>query len=180
MRGGLRAESRNYLQQALDSRLSWESFGRPRAWLKWSFLCFIVTVSLWNFVILLDWSEHSSFEIFRPYMSLRIFRLYYNTRTSLSDDKQNLLAEVYCYGCKTSRIAILRVLPPTLESVLQQIRLQSYFSRMVKRATSLFNSFCSKVTNSTSCTFFCQFYRTLKCPSPKIFYFLIWNYTLSK
>ena len=90
-------------------------------------------------------------------MSLRTFRLYYNTRTSLSmisKIQRIFLAEAYCYGCKTSRIVILRVLPPTLESVLQQIRSQSYFSRMVKRATLLLNSFCSEVANSTSCTFF--------------------------
>ena len=130
-----------------------------------------MTVSLWTFVILPDWSVHSSFEIFRIYVSLRTFRLCYSTRTSLnmiSKIQRIFLAEVYCYGCKTSWIAILRVLPPTLESVLQQIRLQNYFSRMVNRATSLFNSCCSKVANSTNFTFFCPFYRTLKTESTRV------------
>ena len=48
---------------------------------------------------------------------------------------------------------MLRVLPPTFEPVLQQIRLQGLFSRVVKRAALLFNSFCSKFCK-TSCTFF--------------------------
>ena len=43
-------------------------------------------------------------------------------------------------------MAMLGVLPPMFEPVLQQIRLPGLFSFVVKRATSLvFNSVCSKV-----------------------------------
>ena len=44
--------------------------------------------------------------------------------------------------CETSCIAMLRVFPPMFEPVLQQIRSQGFFSWVVKRATSLYNSFC--------------------------------------
>ena len=47
--------------------------------------------------------------------------------------------------CKPSWIAMLRVLPPMFDPVLQEIRLQGLSSWVVKRATSLFNSFCSHV-----------------------------------
>ena len=47
--------------------------------------------------------------------------------------------------CKPSWIAMLRVLPPMFDPVLQEIRMQGLFSWVVKRATSLFNSFCSHV-----------------------------------
>ena len=47
--------------------------------------------------------------------------------------------------CKPSWIAMLWVLPPMFDPVLQEIRLQGLFSWVVKRATSLFNSFCSHV-----------------------------------
>ena len=47
--------------------------------------------------------------------------------------------------CKPSWIAMLRVLPPMFDPVLQEIRMQGLFSWVVKRATSLFNSFCSYV-----------------------------------
>ena len=42
-------------------------------------------------------------------------------------------------------IAMLRALPPMFDPVLQEIRLQGLFSWVVKRATSLFSSFCSHV-----------------------------------
>ena len=42
------------------------------------------------------------------------------------------------------------VLPLTFEPVLQQIRLEGFFSSVVKRATSLFNSFCSKVAKQVA------------------------------
>ena len=51
-------------------------------------------------------------------------------------------------------IAMLRVLPPTYQPVLQQVRLQGFFPWVIKRGTSLFNSFCSKVAKQLSCTFF--------------------------
>ena len=47
--------------------------------------------------------------------------------------------------CKPSWIAMLRVLPPMFDPILQEIRMQGLFSWVVKRATSLFNSFCSHV-----------------------------------
>ena len=47
--------------------------------------------------------------------------------------------------CKPSWIAMLRVLPPMFDPLLQEIRMQGLFSWVVKRATSLFNSFCSHV-----------------------------------
>ena len=47
--------------------------------------------------------------------------------------------------CKPSWIAMLWVLPPMFDPVLQEIRLQGLFSWVVKRATSPLNSFCSHV-----------------------------------
>ena len=51
--------------------------------------------------------------------------------------------------CKPSRMAMLRVLPPIFDPVLQEIRLQGLFSWVV--ATSLFNSFCSHVAKQIAC-----------------------------
>ena len=42
---------------------------------------------------------------------------------------------------------MLHVLPPTFEAALQQIRLQGFYYGVVKRATSLFNSFRAKSQN---------------------------------
>ena len=42
---------------------------------------------------------------------------------------------------------MLRVLPPTIDPVLQQIRLQGFYYWVVKRAKSLFNSFGAKSQN---------------------------------
>ena len=47
--------------------------------------------------------------------------------------------------CKPSWIAMLRVLQPMFDPVLQEIRLHVLFSGVVKRAPSLFNSFYSHV-----------------------------------
>ena len=47
-------------------------------------------------------------------------------------------------------IAMLRVLPPTYQPVLQQVRLQGFFPWVIKRGTSLFNSFCSKVAKQVA------------------------------
>ena len=53
-------------------------------------------------------------------------------------------------GCKTGGAATLRFLPPTCETVLQQIRLRGFFSWVVKRATSLFNLFWSNVAKQVA------------------------------
>ena len=45
---------------------------------------------------------------------------------------------------------MLHVLPFTFDPVLQQIRLQGFFSWVVKGTTSLFNSFCSKVAKQVA------------------------------
>ena len=42
---------------------------------------------------------------------------------------------------------MLRVLSPTIDPVLQQIRLHGFYYRVVKRAKSLFNSFGAKLQN---------------------------------
>ena len=52
--------------------------------------------------------------------------------------------------CRTSWIAMLHILPSTFEPFLLQIRLQGLFSWVVKCTTSLFNSFCSKVTKQVA------------------------------
>ena len=45
---------------------------------------------------------------------------------------------------------MLRVLPPTFKPVFQQIRLLTGLMWVVKRATSLFNSFCSNVAKQVA------------------------------
>ena len=53
--------------------------------------------------------------------------------------------------CKMNWTAKLHVLQPTFEPVLYQIRLQGFFSWVVKRAALLFNSFCSNAAKQVSC-----------------------------
>ena len=48
---------------------------------------------------------------------------------------------------------MLRVLPP-LEPVLRQVSLKGFFPWVVKRATSLFRSFCSKVAEQAARFYF--------------------------
>ena len=63
--------------------------------------------------------------------------------------------------CKTSWIAILRVLPPTFKPVNNLICCKTGFLWVVKRAQSLFNWSCSNVAGQVACSFFGPFYRTL-------------------
>ena len=56
----------------------------------------------------------------------------------------NPLFVTLCW-CKTSWKALLRVLPPSFKSVNNQICCKRGLMWMVKRTTSLFNSFCSNV-----------------------------------
>ena len=53
--------------------------------------------------------------------------------------------------CKMNWTAKLHVLQPTFETVLHEIRLQGFFSWVVKRAALLFNSFCSNAAKQVAC-----------------------------
>ena len=58
--------------------------------------------------------------------------------------------------------SVLRVLPPSFLPFFQQKRIQIvvvFFACMVKRKTSLFNSFCTNVAKQVA-RFCCLFYRT--------------------
>ena len=55
------------------------------------------------------------------------------------------------YCCKTSWIAMLRVFPPTFKPVNNLICCKTGLMWVVKRATSLFNSFCSNIARQVAC-----------------------------
>ena len=62
--------------------------------------------------------------------------------------------------CKPSWIAMLRVLPPMFDPILQEIRMQGLFSWVVKRATHYSTHFAAMLQNKLR-AFCCPFYRTL-------------------
>ena len=62
--------------------------------------------------------------------------------------------------CKPSRIAMLRVLPPMFDPILQEIRMQGLFSWVVKRATHYSTHFAAMLQNKLR-AFCCPFYRSL-------------------
>ena len=82
--------------------------------------------------------------------------MFYHPRSNLSCNKKfarflllggktrNIAIQLVCFATLQQNEAMLRVLPPTFEPVLQQIRLQGFYYWVVKRATSLFNSFGAK------------------------------------
>ena len=83
-------------------------------------------------------------------------------RFLFSEGKKNHLAKgtekratknvqlVLQHCCKTIRIAMLRVLPPTFKLVSNLMCCKTGFMLVVKRATSLYNSFCSNVARQVA------------------------------
>ena len=72
----------------------------------------------------------------------------------------NYVQLVLQHCCKPSWIAMLRVLPPMFDPVLQEIRMQGLFSWVVKRATHYSTHFAAMLQNKLR-AFCCPFYRAL-------------------
>ena len=66
----------------------------------------------------------------------------------------NLFCNIADHSCKTSWIAMLRVLPPIFKSLNNLICCQIGLMWVVKRATLLFNSFCRNAARQVAFTTF--------------------------
>ena len=117
---------------------------------KWYIIGFLLFVIIALLIVLFFYSAPVSF-ITNQLMiwSLETNHEVFTGKATVKRAAKNVqLVLKYC--CKTSWIAIMRVLPHKFELVLQQLRLQGFISRGEKRATSLFNSFWSKVAKQVA------------------------------
>ena len=90
-------------------------------------------------------------------LSLFNFKFYSYSKTGNRNVKP-----VLPHCCKTSWIALLRVLPPMFEPVLQQIRLRGFFFRDWQNAQHGYSTrFSAMLQNKLHVFQSCQFYRTL-------------------